>query len=221
MSTLSPILGPRRTEDKLFRFCLVSCIDQLERLTISKRRAGGPGECSRAPSPVLMSSPLSCLPVLLTNASASSNRDPDRDDNDNDNSTAARTLSLPCSPQPSTKTSENAITLPTLTPQHRTGSLAGTYPCSFPILPHCSRSPQLIVPTMHRLSYSGDPSRGPAYGNQDARSNLAVQPAATTMKINLKKAAIKVVGPASGVGLPPSKPPQPAAAQMEPKKVDA
>ncbi|KAF2477592.1 uncharacterized protein BDR25DRAFT_274841 [Lindgomyces ingoldianus] len=40
---------------------------------------------------------------------------------------------------------------------------------------------------------------GGEFGPQDARSNLAVQPAAVVPKINLKKAAVKIVRPASGL----------------------
>ena len=72
---------------------------------------------------------------------------------------------------------------------------------------------------MNRSILHGAPPRGPAgyqprYCNQDARANLAVQPATTLAKVTLKKAAVKVVRP-SGT---PAPSPTPAASAPGPVK---
>lgn len=50
----------------------------------------------------------------------------------------------------------------------------------------------------------GSPIRGaiPSFATQDARSNLAVQPAANAGSFKLKKAAVKIVGAVSPVPAP-------------------
>jgi hypothetical protein len=84
-----------------------------------------------------------------------------------------------------------------------------------------NRAPLFGAPTWGQVpSRGGRPARGgqPAYGNQDARgssqpafggqgahSNLAVQPAANSGNVRLKKPAVKIVGAASGA--PPRAPP--------------
>lgn len=59
---------------------------------------------------------------------------------------------------------------------------------------------------MNRNVLHGAPPRGPggahSYGSQDARSNLALQPVTAPVKINLKKAAVKVVRPAGAAAVP-------------------
>jgi len=95
--------------------------------------------------------------------------------------------------------------------------------------PHPSRSPSPVT-SMNRAPLHGAPARplpphlrgrappnspSPSFGNQDARSNYAVQPAANTGgSFKLKKAAVKIVGAAAPAPPPntPQRAPAPAPA---------
>lgn len=84
-----------------------------------------------------------------------------------------------------------------------------------PSPPQTSPPPPLSPVTMDRTSLHSAPERKlpphmragprPAFGNQDARSNFAVQPADNTGSLKLKKKAVKIVGAA---GPAPSTPRQ-------------
>ncbi|KAF2864744.1 hypothetical protein BDV95DRAFT_632715 [Massariosphaeria phaeospora] len=64
---------------------------------------------------------------------------------------------------------------------------------------------------MNRSQHRPGPPRGPAaFGNQDARSNFAVQPAAASAKISLKKPAVKMVRPAGDAAPATAQATQPA-----------
>jgi hypothetical protein len=61
--------------------------------------------------------------------------------------------------------------------------------------------------TMDRSRYmSAPPAASPGRASGDARSNLAVQPAANTGSLKLKKNAVKIVGAAGPIPTTPSRP---------------
>ncbi|CAO2651581.1 Nn.00g041510.m01.CDS01 [Neocucurbitaria sp. VM-36] len=81
-------------------------------------------------------------------------------------------------------------------------------------LPSPPQSP-VSATSMNRSALHGAPPRGaplPTWGSQDARSNLAVEPAANPGNFKLKKNAVKVVGAASPVSRASTRPAAPAPA---------
>jgi hypothetical protein len=63
---------------------------------------------------------------------------------------------------------------------------------------------------MDRPRYMGaPPTASPAWSSEDARSNLAVQPAANAGSLKLKKNAVKIVGAAGPMSTTASQPAAP------------
>ena len=204
-----PLPRPRNSEDKLFEACLNACIEGIQSFQVDKRQ-GSCGMCK-------FHSPETRLPV--TDIGPSATRAPNNNTRTGvlDSTTKLAVTSLnkrvpaACLPSPPPSPPSFCIFQPTSLFSH---SLTSTT-------------------TMNRSVLYGAPVWGPPpsrWGNQDERSNLAIQPDTNSSHVKLKRNAVKLVGAAASTSsasprsTAPASPivssPIPGPVRAQPTKID-
>ena len=196
----SPSVQSRNTNDKLYQVCYDAVVRGVQQLHITRRSdRGGESAVACAPSKSLKLA----TAVTLDHNNTNINKPPGPICHIN--CAAATSTSVPLSTtDPSADNLSQRPRFPSLpspsTSLRTTNSVASRQGASTSSTDVCKTDSALTASPMDRSSLHGAPPRGPTGGPprhrmQDARANLAVQPATPPAKISMKKAAVKVVRP--------------------------
>lgn len=185
MSETSTPLAPRlrNSEGNLYETCLDACIEGIKRLQLDTRH-GSHGEYKSLSPGRLTRLPVANRASLLATLESNDQNLAKANHKNSPNPTYQFAAFSPIQQAPALS----------LLSQHPS-------PSSFIFLPATGSPLHLALPTVvmnHSLLHEA-PSRGApvsGWGSQDARSNLAIQPAANVGSIKLKKNAVRIVGAA-------------------------
>lgn len=199
-STSPRINRPRDSEDKLYQVCLNACIDGIRGLEIDKRRTEVDGMFG-----IFFTCRCTFLLLNLRTAEPKLDNKPSADLHLHINLEGSRTSPIKFGPATS-------LLSPPPSPSRVVAGKSSTSSAHLPLL--TTGMERSVHAMLHGAPPTGGgrngPPRGPhaaqprastvaspSWGTQDARSNLAVQPAENAGTFKLKKNAVKIVGAAS------------------------
>ncbi|KAI8942129.1 hypothetical protein NX059_000220 [Plenodomus lindquistii] len=200
----SPAPRPRTSEDKLYRACLNACITGIEQLPVNKRHVVALTTHNNTNYPSSLPTNLSAIPTQPAYA---------------EHIAVSAALPLPLLPVRSVISEQELDSTPHSPQQPPAAMNSSKYAALHGAPPQGPRSMQpggsQATPTHLRGAVPAQAqapqafaNAPPLWGSQDARSNLAVQPAADAGTLKLKKKAVKIVGVAAP--LPTTSQPTPA-----------
>jgi hypothetical protein len=218
----SPAPRVRSSEDKLYQSCLQACIEGIENLPVNKRQVSC--TCNYHVHLLVANYKFLSVSATLNNNTLTLTTTPPPIPAETANDAPIERAATP----PRQQESLSLLLSPPATPQRESPVTCMHSPASDGTM---NRTP------LHGAPVRGQavPPRGPAhpmlyaYENQDARGNLAVQPAANAGTFKLKKNAVKIVSapaPGSPFRVPSvastaaASSPAPGPVKAKPKEVD-